>query len=120
MGITKGTVFNPGVAQATGQGGDLTTVKTDGTTITGNGNTTPIALGPGVRNGIGAYAMAYCSSNGSGRDAYGQTIAGSLITPTSVNVGPAPRQPQEPGDFVVRHGLFTPLSAYTSVLRKGG
>lgn len=75
-------------------GENIFTVKTDGTTITGDGNATPLALGPGAKNSIGAYAMAYCEKNGGGHDAYGQTIAGSLLTPSSVNVGSAaPRQP---------------------------
>ncbi|PUF36868.1 hypothetical protein DAX92_13085 [Salmonella enterica subsp. enterica] len=44
----------------TGNGGDLTTVKTDGTTITGDGNTMPLALGPGEKDGIGGYVLARC------------------------------------------------------------
>ncbi|EFO7856995.1 hypothetical protein HMI78_003102 [Salmonella enterica] len=67
------------------KGDGITTVKTDGITITGDGNTTPLALGPGAKNGIGAYAMAYCASNGSGHDAYGDTIEGSKLTPVGIN-----------------------------------
>lgn len=96
--IITGKMLSFGTS-GTGNGGDLTTVKTDGTTITGDGNTMPLALGAGARNGIGAYAMAYCSSNGGGHDAYGQTIAGYLLTPSSVNVGPAPRQPLNPSSL---------------------
>ncbi|EHE4123921.1 hypothetical protein JM314_002691 [Salmonella enterica subsp. enterica serovar Bareilly] len=36
----------------------LSTVKTDGTTITGDGSTTPLALGPGEPFGVGSYISA--------------------------------------------------------------
>ncbi|EJF3711378.1 hypothetical protein M1O70_002654 [Salmonella enterica] len=89
--VGKCTLYTEGKSD---KGDGITTVKTDGTTITGDGNATPLALGPGAKNSIGAYAMAYCEKNGGGHDAYGQTIAGSLLTPSSVNVGSAaPRQP---------------------------
>lgn len=81
------------------KGDGITAIKTDGTTITGDGNTTPLALGPGEKNSIGTYVMAYCPGNNKGHDAYGQTIAGSLITPTSINVGQAPRQPLNPSSL---------------------
>lgn len=68
-----------------GNSGSLNSVKTDGTTITGDGNATPLALGPGAKNSIGAYAMAYCASNGHGHDAYGDAIEGSKLTPVGIN-----------------------------------
>lgn len=80
--IITGKMLSFGTSGA-GNGGGLTTVKTDGITITGDGNTTPLALGPGVIDGVGGYAMAYCSGNGSGHDSYGQTISGSSLVPTS-------------------------------------
>lgn len=96
--IITGKMLSFGTS-GTGNGGDLTTVKTDGTTITGDGNTTPLALGPGEKNSIGTYVMAYCLANGGGHDAYGQTITGSSITPSSTNAGPAPRQPLNPSSL---------------------
>lgn len=69
----------------TGNGGGLTTVKTDGTTITGDGNTTPLSLGPGEKNSIGAYVMAYCATNGAGKDAYGDAVPGSMLQPAGIN-----------------------------------
>lgn len=94
--VGKGALYTEGKSD---KGDGITAIKTDGITITGDGNATPLALGAGARNGIGAYAMAYCSSNGSGHDAYGQTIAGYSLTPSSVNVGPAPRQPLNPSSL---------------------
>lgn len=43
------------------KGDGITGVKTDGTTITGDGNATPLALGPGTSGGIGSYIFAYSS-----------------------------------------------------------
>ncbi|EAO8762457.1 hypothetical protein G3601_001859 [Salmonella enterica] len=80
--IITGKMLSFGTS-GTGNGGDLTTVKTDGTTITGDGNTMPLALGPGIIDGVGGYAMAYCSGNGAGHDSYGETICGSSLRPTS-------------------------------------
>ncbi|HCL5307920.1 TPA: hypothetical protein N2G38_000107 [Salmonella enterica] len=57
--IITGKMLSFGTS-GTGNGGDLTTVKTDGTTITGDGNTTPLALGPGEMDSIGSYVWAYC------------------------------------------------------------
>ncbi|EAP0943027.1 phage tail protein [Salmonella enterica] len=56
----------PGPAGPAGPKGDkgdkgdpgLSTVKTDGTTITGDGSTTPLALGPGEPFGVGSYISA--------------------------------------------------------------
>ncbi|EEH5170484.1 hypothetical protein GWU81_02665 [Salmonella enterica] len=56
-----GTIIS-GRAPGTGNGGGLTTVKTDGITITGDGNTTPLALGPGEMNSIGSYLFAWCAA----------------------------------------------------------
>ncbi|EJP5180500.1 hypothetical protein NT945_001725 [Salmonella enterica] len=95
--VGKCTLYTEGKSD---KGDGITTVKTDGITITGDGNATPLALGPGAKNSIGAYAMAYCERNGGGHDAYGQTIAGSLLTPSSVNVGSAaPGQPLNPSNL---------------------
>lgn len=73
----------------TGHSGGLATVKTDGTTITGDGNSTSLAMGPGEKNSVGTYVMAYCSANGKGHDAYGSTIEGSRLTPAGINQDPS-------------------------------
>ncbi|EJG3701608.1 hypothetical protein M9289_003359 [Salmonella enterica] len=97
--IIAGKILSGG-GSGDGNSGSLNSVKTDGTTITGDGNATPLALGPGAKNSIGAYAMAYCASNGYGHDAYGQVIAGSLLKPSGVNVGSAaPGQPFNPSNL---------------------
>ncbi|EAX7747833.1 hypothetical protein BB12_07970 [Salmonella enterica subsp. diarizonae] len=91
MIITGKSLSLPGVMPTEQQGnrsdGGLTTVKTDGITITGDGNTTPLSLGPGVIDGVGGYVMAYCPGNGQGHDSYGQTISGSSLVPTSYATG---------------------------------
>lgn len=63
--IITGNAMQLGGTSGTGNGGGLTTVKTDGTTITGDGNTTPLALGPGVLFGVGSYiwARTYVATN---------------------------------------------------------
>lgn len=83
----KGDTGPQGIPGPKGEPGEsgFTTVKTDGTTITGDGNTTPLALGPGEKNSVGTYVMAYCQSNGSGHDAYGNIIEGSKLTPAGIN-----------------------------------
>ncbi|ECF1922228.1 hypothetical protein E1L25_09545 [Salmonella enterica subsp. enterica serovar Newport] len=98
MIITGKSLLLPGIMPTEQQGSrndaGLTSVKTDGTTITGDGNTTPLALGPGEKNSIGTYVMAYCSVNGAGHDAYGNTIEGSKLTPVGINQAPfLSRQP---------------------------
>lgn len=83
----KGDTGPQGIPGPKGEPGEsgLGSVKTDGTTITGDGNTTPLALGPGEKNSIGTYVMAYCSVNGKGHDGYGNTIEGSKLTPVGIN-----------------------------------
>lgn len=61
MGIFTGSpVLGTGAGESTGggTGGGLSSVKTDGKTITGDGNTTPLALGPGEPFGVGSYIIA--------------------------------------------------------------
>ncbi|EHT5012413.1 collagen-like protein [Salmonella enterica] len=60
----KGDTGLQGIPGPKGESGEsgLTTVKTDGTTITGDGNTTPLALGPGEMNSIGSYLFAWCAA----------------------------------------------------------
>ncbi|ECU9997448.1 hypothetical protein ACU6HG_005068 [Salmonella enterica] len=80
--VGKGVLYTEGTSD---KGDGITTVKTDGITITGDGNATPLALGPGEKNSIATYVMAYCSINGSGHDAYGDTIEGSKLAPVGIN-----------------------------------
>ncbi|EDQ1111600.1 hypothetical protein V0A34_001940 [Salmonella enterica] len=42
--VGKGALYTEGKSD---KGGGITAIKTDGITITGDGNTTPLALGPG-------------------------------------------------------------------------
>ncbi|EAT1856520.1 hypothetical protein PRB20_000046 [Salmonella enterica] len=61
MGIFTGSpVLGTGAGESTGggTGGGLSSVKTDGKTITGDGNTTPLALGPGEPFVVGSYVLA--------------------------------------------------------------
>ncbi|EBU8672167.1 hypothetical protein EDI85_04275 [Salmonella enterica] len=92
----KGDTGPQGPKGDKGDPGDsgLSTVKTDGITITGDGNTTPLALGPGEKNSIGTYVMAYCPGNDKGHDSYGNTVEGSKLTPVGINQ--APSQSQNP------------------------
>ncbi|EBH2658061.1 hypothetical protein FKF99_15165 [Salmonella enterica] len=83
----------PGPAGLKGDKGEpgtdgLITVKTDGTTLTGDGNTTPLALGPGEMDGIGSYVWAYCvaaDTNNINHDRYyfnrGDIVPGSTLAP---------------------------------------
>lgn len=90
--IITGKMLSFGTS-GTGNGGDLTTVKTDGTTITGDGNTTPLALGPGVMDGIGSYIFAICpiaarsnaSADGRGILNRGDTVPGSKLMAVRFN-----------------------------------
>ncbi|HGB5896128.1 TPA: hypothetical protein ACIVVN_004537 [Salmonella enterica subsp. enterica serovar Kottbus] len=62
MGIFTGSpVLGTGAGESTGggTGGGLSSVKTDGKTITGDGNTTPLALRPGEPFGVGSYVLAH-------------------------------------------------------------
>lgn len=78
--IITGKMLSFGTS-GTGNGGDLTTVKTDGTTITGDGNTMPLALGPGEKDGIGGYVLAKCPRiTGIW---YGGFIAGGYLSPAT-------------------------------------
>lgn len=75
-----------------GNSGSITSVKTDGTTITGDGNTAPLTLGPGEKNSVGGYVLAYrYGSNGT--DYYGSLIAGDGLTPAGVNPGNSANPP---------------------------
>ncbi|EGU4504045.1 hypothetical protein HVC08_003743 [Salmonella enterica] len=99
MGIFTGSpVLGTGAGESTGggTGGGLSSVKTDGKTITGDGNTTPLALGPGMKNSIGSYVMAYCDGAGKGHDAYGETVAGSALRPSGINQSPQTYNPMNP------------------------
>ncbi|HGP0788153.1 TPA: hypothetical protein ACLFL2_003594 [Salmonella enterica subsp. diarizonae serovar 53:z10:z35] len=61
MGIFTGSpVLGTGAGESTGggTGGGLSSVKTDGKTITGDGNTTPLALGPAEPYAVGTYISA--------------------------------------------------------------
>ncbi|ECD6312639.1 hypothetical protein E2M45_02080 [Salmonella enterica subsp. enterica serovar Newport] len=71
-----------GGTSGTGNGGSLTTVKTDGATITGDGNTTPLALGPGEKDSIGGYVLAKIIGGVSGIN-YGQIFAGGYLSAAS-------------------------------------
>ncbi|MGG6033086.1 hypothetical protein [Salmonella enterica] len=85
MIITGKSLSLPGVMPTEQQGnrsdGGLTTVKTDGITITGDGNTTPLELGPGEKDSIGGYVLARCPYL-SGLD-YGTLIAGGWLSPAT-------------------------------------
>ncbi|EBB5497577.1 hypothetical protein G6O06_004678 [Salmonella enterica subsp. enterica] len=80
--VGKGVLYTVGTSD---KGDGSIAVKTDGITITGDGNATPLALGSGEKNSIATYVMAYCSINGSGHDAYGDTIEGSKLAPVGIN-----------------------------------
>ncbi|AXC72997.1 hypothetical protein DOE59_16355 [Salmonella enterica subsp. diarizonae serovar 48:i:z] len=62
MGIFTGSpVLGTGAGESTGGGtggGGLSSVKTDGKTLTGDGNTTPLALGPAEPYAVGTYISA--------------------------------------------------------------
>ncbi|EDV1420726.1 Phage tail fiber protein [Salmonella enterica subsp. salamae] len=60
----KGDAGPQGIPGPKGEPGEsgLSGVKTDGTTITGDGNATPLALGPGEMNSIGSYLFAWCAA----------------------------------------------------------
>lgn len=78
--IIAGKILS-GVGGGDGNSGSLNSVKTDGTTITGDGNAAPLALGPGEKDGIGGYVLARCpfilSIN------YGDFIAGGYLSPAT-------------------------------------
>ncbi|EBL9832049.1 hypothetical protein DO256_23590 [Salmonella enterica] len=63
----------------------MPTVKTDGITITGDGNATPLALGPGQMDSVGAYAFAYCDERGVINGSRGGLVAGALLVATGIN-----------------------------------
>ncbi|HGG5994658.1 TPA: hypothetical protein ACJG4C_003674 [Salmonella enterica subsp. diarizonae serovar 61:r:z53] len=97
--IITGKMLSFGTS-GTGNGGNLTTVKTDGITITGDGNTTPLALGPGEKNSIGTYVMAYCAANRAGTDAYGDAVPGSMLQPAGIKQDSnAPKNPINPSSL---------------------
>ncbi|ECX9333665.1 hypothetical protein HZ548_001004 [Salmonella enterica] len=90
----KGDAGLQGIPGPKGDPGDsgLTTVKTDGTTITGDGNTMPLALGPGEMDSIGSYVWAYCvaaQSNNIHHDRYyfnrGDIVPGSTLAPAFID-----------------------------------
>lgn len=91
--IITGKMLSFGTS-GTGNGGDLTTVKTDGTTITGDGNTMPLALGPGEMDGIGSYIFAQSAiaarnngyADGRGILNRGDIVPGSRILPIRFNL----------------------------------
>ncbi|EJC5210317.1 prophage tail fiber N-terminal domain-containing protein [Salmonella enterica] len=55
-----------------------TPVMTDGTTITGDGKTSPLALGPGTSGGIGSYLFAY-SSGWEVSCSYGDLVPANIL-----------------------------------------
>ncbi|EDM3689393.1 hypothetical protein CSM81_07485 [Salmonella enterica subsp. enterica serovar Infantis] len=59
-----------------------TPIITDKVTITGDGKTRPLALGPGEMNGIGGYVMAYSGGGISVGVTYGTTIPGNRLMPS--------------------------------------
>lgn len=83
MIITGKNLSLPGVMPTEQQGnrsdGGLTTVKTDGITITGDGNTTPLALGPGGKYSVGCYIVAEYRDR-TLDDRYGSYIPGEKLT----------------------------------------
>lgn len=93
----KGDTGPQGIPGPKGEPGEsgLGSVKTDGITITGDGNTTPLALGPGVMDGIGSYIFALCpiaasnnaQADGSGRLNWGDTVPGSKLIAARFNNG---------------------------------
>ncbi|ECN6752573.1 hypothetical protein ZE78_00920 [Salmonella enterica subsp. enterica serovar Newport] len=93
----KGDTGPQGIPGPKGEPGEsgLGSVKTDGTTITGDGNITPLALGPGVMDGIGSYIFALCpiaarnnaQADGSGRLNRGDTVPGSKLIAARFNNG---------------------------------
>lgn len=78
----------PGPKGDKGDSGDsgLVSVKTDGTTITGDGSTTPLALGPGQTDSVGAYAFAYNDERGVVSGDYGGLVSGALLLGTGINM----------------------------------
>lgn len=86
MIITGKSLSLPGVMPTEQQGNrsddGLTSVKTDGATITGDGNTTPLALGPGVTDCVGGYVLAKIVGGVSGIN-YGQIFAGGYLVAAS-------------------------------------
>ncbi|EAS8529847.1 hypothetical protein EHZ41_00280 [Salmonella enterica] len=78
--IIAGKILS-GVGGGDGNSGSLNSVKTDGTTITGDGNAAPLALGPGEKDGIGGYVLARCPYiTGIW---YGGFIAGGYLSPAT-------------------------------------
>lgn len=69
----------PATIPGTGSSGNISTVKTDGTTITGDGNTTPLALGPGEKYSVGCYIVAEYRDR-TLDDRYGSYIPGEKLT----------------------------------------
>ncbi|EQA4951795.1 hypothetical protein [Salmonella enterica] len=61
-------------------------VKTDGITITGDGNATPLALGPGQTDSVGAYAFAYNDERGVVSGNYGDLVSGALLRGIGINM----------------------------------
>lgn len=78
----------PGPKGDKGDSGDsgLVSVKTDGTTITGDGSATPLALGPGQTDSVGAYAFAYNDERGVVSGNYGDLVSGALLLGTGINM----------------------------------
>ncbi|EHE7037699.1 hypothetical protein J0Q64_001760 [Salmonella enterica subsp. enterica serovar Newport] len=60
--VGKGVLYTVGTSD---KGDGSIAVKTDGITITGDGNSTPLALGPGEMDSIGGYIWAYCVASDS-------------------------------------------------------
>lgn len=85
MGIFTGSlVLGAGAGESTGggSGGGLSSVKTDGKTITGDGNATPLALGAGEPFGVGSYVIANFDGTFFFRDVNNEVIKGE---PTETN-----------------------------------